>query len=179
MYRLDPFLFRFSEGPDTVSWGALFETIAYRREGTASSYRVIPLVFGYTQDETSATGIIPFHYRRNFGKEEIDYGIPWRFLFLTHTLQGASGERHFGVLWKLFGHTDNPNRPEYLEVRFLERLFFRRRTETSSQLEVNPLFSYYRDETGDESRLSILFDLYGYRRTAAGTEYRVLFFLKF
>ena len=178
-YRLDPFLFRFAEGLDEVSWGALFEAIAYERQGTASSYRLIPLVFGYSQDEMSATGIIPFYYRRNFGKEEIDYGIPWRFLFLTHSFRGASGERHFGVLWKLFGHTDNPNRPEYLEVRFLERLFFRRRTETSSQLEVNPLFSYYRDETGDESRLSILFDLYGYRRTRDAVEHRVLFFLRF
>jgi hypothetical protein len=178
-YRLDPFLFRVAEGPDSFRIGGLFELFAYERTGDASSYRAIPLLFGTSKGESSSMGLIPFHYRRDFGKEEIDYAVPWRFLFLTNWLKGASGERHFGVLWKLFEHTDNPNRPQYHEVKVLERLFFKRETETSSQLELNPLFTYSRDETRDETEFSIFLSLYSYQQIHGHTTHTFFFFLHF
>ena len=105
--------------------------------------------------------------------------MPWRFLFLTHSLRGASGERHFGVLWKLFEHTDNPNRPKYEEVKFLERVFFKRETETSSQLELNPFFATYHDETHDETEYSIFLSLYRYHRIRGKTTHTIFFFIHF
>jgi hypothetical protein len=178
-YRFDPFIFRASEGPDSFGIAGLFELFAYNRRGDSSSYRAIPLLFGSSRGDSSSMGVIPFHYRRDFGKEEIDYMVPWRFFFLTHWLRGASGERHFGVLWKLFEHTDNPNRPDFHEVKFLERVFFKRSTETSSQLELNPFFATYRDETRDETEYSILLSLYRYRKVRGQTTHTIFFFLHF
>ncbi|HVR73693.1 MAG TPA: hypothetical protein VMT52_05150, partial [Planctomycetota bacterium] len=174
-YRLDPFLFRVSSGPETRGIGGLFELFAYDRRGPESSFRIIPLVFGYSREDTSALGIIPFHYQKDFGKHEIDYLVPWRFLFLTHSLRGSNGERHFGVLWRLFAHTDNPNRPKFHETSLLYGLFLNRRTETSRQLQVNPFFSYYHDETADETRYSVMLSLYSYHKVRGRATHRIFF----
>ncbi len=178
-YRLDPFLFRASSGPDKFGIGGPLELFAYDREGASSSYRAIPLVFGYSKEDKNAIGVIPLYFGKDFGKEEIDYLLPWRFLFLSHHLKGASGERHTGVLWKLFERTSNPNRPEFGELGFLYRFFFSRHTETSSQIQVNPLFSYFRDETEDESRWSFLLSLYSLHTVKGRREHTLFYFLSF
>src|SRR4029453_16493513 len=95
--RFAPLLFRTSSGPDSFGIGGAFELFAYDREGQSSSFRMIPLVFGYGEGDRSALGVIPFHYHRTFGKKETDYTTPGRFLFLTDHLRGGNGERHFGV----------------------------------------------------------------------------------
>ncbi len=178
-YRFDPFLFRTSAGPDTFGLGGLFELLAYDREGADSSFRIIPLVFGYTSAEQSAVGFIPFYFEKDFGKKEINYAIPWRFLFLNHHFRGASGERSTGVLFNLFEYTDNPNRPGYQETGFLYRLVFSRTTETSRQFQVNPLFSYFRDEILDETRYSVLLSLYSFHETRGKGTHTLLYFIHF
>jgi len=178
-YRLDPFLFRMASGEDRFSAGGLFELVAYDRKGTESSYRAIPLVFGYSRDGRSAVGAIPFYYGKDFGPTEIDYGTPWRFLFLTHHLRGVSGEEHTGVLWKLFERTTNPNRPEFQELGLAYRFYFLRSSETSRQLQINPLYSYFRDETADESQHSFLFSLYNLRTVKGRREHTLFWVISF
>ncbi len=178
-YRLDPFLFRTSSGPNKFGMGGPFELFAYDREGSDSSFRAIPLVFGYSKEERGAVGVIPIYFGKDFGKDPIDYFLPWRVLFLSHHLKGANGERHTGVLWKLFERTSNSNRPEFGELGLLYRFFFARHTETSQQLQVNPLFSYFHDETQDESRWSFLFSLYSQHSVKGQKEHTLFYFINF
>ena len=178
-YRLDPFLFRTASGKDHFSIGGLFELMAYNREATESSFRIIPLVFGYSSVQGSNLGVLPFYYEKDFGRQEIDYLVPWRFLFLTHHLVGSNGERHTGVLWKLFESTSNPNRPDYRETGFLYRFVFYRTTETSQQFQVNPLFSYFHDATTNETIYSVLGSLYQYRTTNGRSQHTLFFGINF
>jgi len=177
--RLDPFIFRISGGPDESSMGTLFELMAYWRKGQESTFRVLPIAFGSAGEKGSDLGIIPLYYQRDFGQEEIDYLLPWRFTFLAHHLEGQSGERHTGVLWKLFEYTDNPSRPEYHEIAVLHRLFFQRSTETSRELQLNLLFSYYRNDADDETQYSFLLYLYSWKSVRGQTSHRLFYFLEF
>jgi hypothetical protein len=179
-YRLDPFLFRVSSGPkDAFGIGGLFELLAYDTDGTDYSLRLIPFVFGGSEGKSSSFAAIPFHYRKHYGEKEINYGNIWRYVFLSHHLEGSDGERHDGVLWKLYESTDNPNRPEYSELGILYRLFFHRTTETSSTLMVNPFYSYYRNETDDETQYSFLLSLYNYRSVGNWTTHTLFYFIRF
>ena len=174
-YRLDPSIFRVSSGPDSFGIGGLLELFAYDREGPNSSYRIFPLVFGSSEGTGSTLSFIPFYYGKHFGKQDIDYATPWRFLFLTNSLEGASGERSTGVLWKLFQYTDNPHKSDYHQVDALYGLFLDRKTETSHSFQVNPLFSYFRDEQEDRTDYSFLLSLYQ-QSTVRGQVKRTLFY---
>jgi hypothetical protein len=174
-YRLDPFIFRVSEGTDSFGIAGLFELLAYDREGSETDFRALPIVFGGSDEESSHLAVIPFHYNRDYGRAEIRYGDIWRYVFLSHHLEGGDGEHHTGVLWKLFEHTANPNRPDYGELGFLYRFIFYRTTESSSNFQLNPLFSYYRNDEDDETQFSLLFSLYR-ETTLRGRTTRTLFY---
>jgi len=178
-YRLDPFIFRVSSGPDSFGIGGLLELFAYDREGPNSSYRIIPLVFGSSEGTGSTLSIIPFYYGKDFGKQDIDYSTIWRFLFLTNRLEGANGERNTGVLWKLFQYTDNPGRSDYHETVGLYGLFLDRQTETSQSFQINPLFSYFRDEREDETTYGFLLSLYQQRNVRGQVKHTLFYFIDF
>jgi hypothetical protein len=178
-YRLDPFIFRISGGPDESSIGGLFELMAYSRKGQESSFRILPLAFGSAGEKGSNLGIVPLYYQRDFGPEEIDYLLPWRFTSIFHHLEGQSGERHTGVLWKLFQYTDNPNRPEYHEISLLHRFLFHRRTETSREFQFNLLFSYYRNDVDDETQYSYFFYIYSWKSVRGQATHKLFGFLEF
>ncbi|MCZ6792070.1 MAG: hypothetical protein O7J95_00480, partial [Planctomycetota bacterium] len=174
-YRLDPFLFRTRVTPDEFEIAGLFEALAYETSPTETSFRAIPFAFGKATEDSAITAVIPLHYRKDHGTKPIDYYSPWRLFFLTSSLKGAGGERHFSVFTKLFDITDNPERPDYLEIRFLHQLFFYYRSETAKQVEFNPFFQYYRDDTEQRTVFSIFFSLYR-QETVRGQTRRTLFF---
>lgn len=178
-YRLDPFIFRISRGPDETGMAALLELLAYDRKGSDASLRLFPFAFGGASATGSSLAVIPFHYRRISRTEPNPYGLHWRLLFPTNYLEGADGERHTSVLGYLFEHTRNPLRPEYGELGFLYRLFFRRTTETSTSFNLNPFYSYYRNETDDETQYSIFLSLYNYRRIGRDSTHTLFWLFRF
>lgn len=175
-YRLEPFLFRFSSGPDEFGIAGPLDLFAYDRTPEERSFRVIPVAFGHADAESASTAVIPFYFHQDFGGQDIDYLLPWRFFFLASSLRGGGGERHFSVLTKLFEHTDNVNRPEYHETRFLDRVFRDSQTETTRRVELNPIFQYWRDDSEERSEFSILMILYR-QETVRGQTRRWLFYL--
>ena len=179
-YRFDPFLFRYGSGPDRFGMGGLFELLAYDRTEESVSFRAIPFVFGYSNPESAATAVIPLHYRRDFGDEAIDRWDFPRFFFLTNSARGKGGERHFSLLTKLLEYTYSTERPDFYEFRLLHRLVLHYRSETASQVEWNPFFQYYRDDSTGESTFSILGYLYRSETDARGqTRRTILNFIPF
>jgi hypothetical protein len=178
-YRLDPFIFRISRGPEESGTAALFELLAYDRKGSDSSLRLIPFAFGSGSAVGSSLAVIPLHYRRISKTEPNPYGLHWRLLFPTNYLQGADGERHTSVLGYLYERTRNPNRQAYDELGLFYRLFFWRTTETSTSFNLNPFYNYYRNESDDETQYSILLSLYNYRRIGGYTTHTLFWFIRF
>ena len=164
-YRLDPFLFWWEKTPEQTSSGGLLGLAAYRRTrtdaGVEESWRALPLAYGYTRPSESGSGLFPLHYARDFGEKAIDYLVPWRFFFITNRLRGA-GERHVDLLWKLAEYTDRPGKT-YHDFRILQELVVDRRTETSREVAVSPLFRWFRDDAERRLDFSVLFSLYRYR----------------
>jgi len=178
-YRLDPFLAWYQSSPEETRAGALFALIRYLRttkdEGTDVSWWALPLARGYSRPNESGNWLFPLHFARDSGVQPIDHAQPVRFLFLVNRLRGA-GIRHFSMLGKLFEFSHSPERPEYREFRVLHALVVNRRTESSRELALNPIFNYSRDDAAKRLRWSMLFELYRFERVEGIPRHRLFWF---
>lgn len=177
--RIDPGLFSYEKTSDGVKSSALFHLYVNNRGTDTGWFHLFPIAFSGREGKSSFTSIVPLHYRRDFGEEEIDYFVPWRFLSLSDHMKGASGERHTGILWKLFEYTDNVNDPSFHETRVMHALYHDRETQSSRQLAVNPFFSYYRNDEEDDMRFSLFLSLYSYQRSQGRAKHTLFYFLRF
>ena len=178
-YRLDPFLFEYTRTPEERRSNALFHLYENNRSENESWFHLFPIFFKGKKEKAGFTSLFPLYYGKNFGEEKIDYLVPWRFFSAVNHLQQEDGERHTSLLWKLFEYTDNTSEPDFHDVRILHALYLDRKTPTSRQFAINPLFSYYRDENEDETQLSFLLSLYSYRKVKGAGEHTFLYFLRF
>jgi hypothetical protein len=184
-FRLEPFLAAASEerdgdgNPISSHTNALFYLYLHDRDQQGSWFHALPLVLGGSDEKGAFASVLPLHYWRDFGAEKIDYFTPWRFFFLSDHLRGGDGERHTGVLWKLFEHTHNVNDPDFHETRFLHEIFLDRRTSTSRQFALNPFFQYYQNDADEETQYSFLLSLYQYRVRQGEATHTLFYFLDF
>ena len=178
-YRLDPLLFDYRSTPDTFSTNALFHLFSYDRAPERTAFHAFPLAFGKRTPQGAFNAFIPLFYGRHFGERPIDYADLWRFVFLTSRLEGGDGERYTSILGWLFENTSNPNRPNFHERRLLRLFYVDRATENSRQFEINPLFSYYRNDDDEDTRFSALFSLYQFQKLAGVRKHTFLYFLSF
>jgi hypothetical protein len=178
-FSLDPFLFQYKQTPTERRSNALFHLYVNNRGENDAWFHLFPLVFSGAEGKTSFTSMFPLFYGRNSGDQPIDYLSPWRFFSVVNRLTQEDGERHTNVLWKLFEYTNSASEEEFHELRVLHALLMDRKTPTSRQFAFNPFFSYYRDDTADETQLSFLLSLYSYRKVKGEPQHTFLYFLRF
>ncbi len=178
-YRFDPFLFRYGSGPESFGIGALFEMMAYDRDGSDWSFHALPFAFGSRDGDQATWGMIPLYYSQDFGANVIDHAVPWRFFFPVNHLYNAAGEHHTSILWFLYDQTTNPTRPDYHERSVLKGLFLDRSTETSRQFSIQPFYSYFRDDATDETDVWYFLYFYRYHKEHGEEKRRIFWFIPF
>ena len=177
-YRLEPFLFRYASSPDESSAGALLELFGYRSQGHDWSFRAIPFAFGRRKGESAFWSVVPFYFSQDFGDQPVNRSLSLRTLLPFNHLYSGDGERYTSYLWRMFTHSSDPGRPLYHERDLFGGLYLDRQTETSRQWRMFPFYSYYRDDTTDETVHQFLY-LYEHRTTRGETKRTVFFFFSF